>query len=63
MMTTSSRRDHRSPLSRGAKTAMSARVLLVEDEVNMAKTQAKILQRRGYVVSLTPLRSTSSLPI
>ena len=30
---------------------MLARVLLVEDEVNMAKTQAKILQRKGYVVS------------
>ena len=30
---------------------MSARVLLVEDEINMAKTQARILQRRGYVVS------------
>ena len=30
---------------------MPARVLLVEDEVNMAKTQAKILQRKGYVVS------------
>ena len=30
---------------------MSARVLLVEDEINMARTQARILQRRGYVVS------------
>jgi DNA-binding NtrC family response regulator len=30
---------------------MSARVLLVEDEINMAKTQARILRRRGYVVS------------
>lgn len=30
---------------------MLARVLLVEDEVNMAKTQAKILQRKGYIVS------------
>lgn len=29
---------------------MSAHVLLVEDEINMARTQAKILQRRGYVV-------------
>lgn len=29
---------------------MSARVLLVDDEINMAKTQAKILQRKGYVV-------------
>ena len=29
---------------------MSAHVLLVEDEVNMAKTQAKILQRKGYEV-------------
>ena len=30
---------------------MPPRVLLVEDEVNMARTQAKILQRRGYHVS------------
>ncbi len=29
---------------------MTAHVLLVEDEVNMAKTQAKILQRKGYEV-------------
>jgi two-component system, NtrC family, response regulator AtoC len=29
---------------------MTARVLLVDDEINMAKTQAKILQRKGYVV-------------
>lgn len=29
---------------------MVARVLLVDDEINMAKTQAKILQRKGYVV-------------
>jgi DNA-binding NtrC family response regulator len=29
---------------------MTAHVLLVEDELNMAKTQAKILQRKGYVV-------------
>jgi DNA-binding NtrC family response regulator len=29
---------------------MLARVLLVDDEINMAKTQAKILQRKGYVV-------------
>ena len=29
---------------------MAARVLLVDDEINMAKTQAKILQRKGYVV-------------
>ncbi|MBI3304653.1 MAG: sigma-54-dependent Fis family transcriptional regulator, partial [Deltaproteobacteria bacterium] len=29
---------------------MTAHVLLVEDEINMAKTQAKILQRKGYVV-------------
>jgi DNA-binding NtrC family response regulator len=29
---------------------MAARVLLVDDELNMAKTQAKILQRKGYVV-------------
>jgi DNA-binding NtrC family response regulator len=29
---------------------MTAHVLLVEDEVNMAKTQAKILQRKGYQV-------------
>src|SRR5262245_20811227 len=29
---------------------MTAHVLLVEDEVNMAKTQAKILQRKGYIV-------------
>jgi DNA-binding NtrC family response regulator len=29
---------------------MTARVLLVDDEVNMVKTQAKILQRKGYVV-------------
>ncbi|MGE0823850.1 MAG: sigma-54-dependent transcriptional regulator [Candidatus Binatia bacterium] len=29
---------------------MTARVLLVDDEINMAKTQAKILQRRGYAV-------------
>jgi len=29
---------------------MSAHVLIVEDEVNMAKTQAKILQRKGYEV-------------
>ena len=30
---------------------MSARVLLVEDEINMARTQARILRRRGYAVS------------
>jgi DNA-binding NtrC family response regulator len=29
---------------------MTAHVLLVEDEINMAKTQAKILQRKGYEV-------------
>lgn len=29
---------------------MAARILLVDDEINMAKTQAKILQRKGYVV-------------
>jgi two-component system response regulator AtoC len=29
---------------------MTARVLLVDDEINMAKTQAKILQRKGYIV-------------
>lgn len=29
---------------------MTARVLLVEDETNMAKMQAKILQRKGYEV-------------
>ena len=29
---------------------MTARVLLVEDEMNMAKMQAKILQRKGYEV-------------
>jgi len=29
---------------------MAARVLLVDDEINMAKTQAKILQRKGYAV-------------
>ncbi|MCS6926174.1 MAG: sigma-54 dependent transcriptional regulator [Candidatus Binatia bacterium] len=29
---------------------MSAHILLVEDEINMAKMQAKILQRKGYVV-------------
>ncbi len=29
---------------------MMARILLVDDEINMAKTQAKILQRKGYVV-------------
>jgi DNA-binding NtrC family response regulator len=29
---------------------MAARVLLVDDELNMAKTQAKILQRKGYTV-------------
>ncbi len=29
---------------------MSAHVLLVEDEVNMAKTLAKILQRKGYEI-------------
>ncbi len=29
---------------------MTAHVLLVEDEINMAKTQAKILQRKGYTV-------------
>jgi DNA-binding NtrC family response regulator len=29
---------------------MAARVLLVDDEINMARTQAKILQRKGYVV-------------
>ncbi|MGH7963655.1 MAG: sigma-54-dependent transcriptional regulator, partial [Candidatus Binatia bacterium] len=29
---------------------MTAHVLLVEDEINMAKTQAKILQRKGYLV-------------
>src|SRR5215510_5273689 len=29
---------------------MNAHVLLVEDEINMAKMQAKILQRKGYAV-------------
>jgi DNA-binding NtrC family response regulator len=29
---------------------MAAQVLLVEDETNMAKMQAKILQRKGYIV-------------
>ncbi len=29
---------------------MTARVLLVDDEINMAKIQAKILQRKGYIV-------------
>lgn len=29
---------------------MAARILLVDDEINMAKTQAKILQRKGYTV-------------
>ena len=29
---------------------MTAHILLVEDETNMAKMQAKILQRKGYEV-------------
>lgn len=46
---------------------MPPRVLLVEDEVNMARTQAKILQRRGYHVSTAgngreALRHLSQLP-
>src|SRR5512147_1005536 len=30
---------------------VSARILLVEDEVNMARTLAKILRRRGFAVT------------
>ena len=45
--------DHERPTS-DATPMTSARILLVEDEVNMARTLAKILRRRGFEVSTAP---------
>ena len=33
---------------------MTARILLVEDEINMARTLAKNLERAGYTVTHAP---------
>ena len=40
----------------------SARLLLVEDEVNMVRTLAKILERRGYAVDAAVLELLPFLP-
>ncbi len=38
-------------MTAGAVPARAARILLVEDELNMARTLAKILERRGFAVT------------